>query len=587
MPRRRFSARARYLLVFPFQSDRGIRELAVATPSYSLHGLPPKKWLIVLVVAWVLFGLLGHDPWKPDEAHYFGVVLDFLRSGDWVVPTLAGEPFVEKPPLFYMVAGAFATLGRGAFALHDAARLATGFFVGIALLFLGLTGRELYGRSYGTAAVLVMIGCIGTIARLHQLITDVALFAGVSIGMYGLALSRRSSIGGGVALGVGSACAFLSKGLLGPGWLALTALSLPVFRTWRTRSYAIALAVAIIIAAVPATIWMAALYFRSPALFFEWFVNNNLGRFLGFSRLGPRNPPGFYAETLLWYALPALPLAAYAMWEAWRKQDAARAALPGLQLAATLAAEMALVLGLASDSREVYLMPMTLPLALLAGWGVARIPPIGTRVLSILARWGLGALALLLWLGWLTLVTGIPSDLQTVLLNHQPQFVPHVRWVRLTLAVMGTAVAAVTMVRRAREAGFALTQWAVGATLCWALIATLWTPYLNAGKSYHTMIRSIVRALPASGCLASLRLGEPQRALFAYYAGITTVRLESHQGVDCPALLVQGFRDMEALPLSEEWTLVWEGARPGDDRELYRLYRRDVRGDRAVARFPG
>src|SRR5690349_3470993 len=157
-----------------------MRELAVATSSYSLRALPTKKWLIALVAAWALFGLLGHDPWKPDEAHYFGVVLDFLRSGDWVVPTLAGEPFVEKPPLFYIVAGAFATLGGHAIPLHDAARLATGFFVGIALLFLALTSREIYGRGFDTAAVLVMIGCLGTIARLHQLITDVALFAGIS-----------------------------------------------------------------------------------------------------------------------------------------------------------------------------------------------------------------------------------------------------------------------------------------------------------------------------------------------------------------------------------------------------------------------
>src|SRR6266478_3034716 len=64
-------------------------------------GLPAGVWVTALVAAWVLFGLVGHDPWKADEAHTFGVVLDYLRHRDWVVPTLAGEPFVEKPPLFY------------------------------------------------------------------------------------------------------------------------------------------------------------------------------------------------------------------------------------------------------------------------------------------------------------------------------------------------------------------------------------------------------------------------------------------------------------------------------------------------------
>jgi len=53
----------------------------------------------LLCAAWILPGLIGRDPWKPDEAHTFGVVYELLRGGSWVVPTLAGEPFVEKPPL--------------------------------------------------------------------------------------------------------------------------------------------------------------------------------------------------------------------------------------------------------------------------------------------------------------------------------------------------------------------------------------------------------------------------------------------------------------------------------------------------------
>src|SRR5438128_11550990 len=148
--------------------------------------------LMALCAAWVLIGLIGHDPWKPDEAYTFGVVLDFLRRGDWVVPSLAGEPFVEKPPLFFILAAAFARLFGRVLPLHDAARLATGLCVGCALFFLALTGRELCGRGYGTAAALVLIGCVGPIARLHQLITDVMLLAGMAIGMYGLALARRS-----------------------------------------------------------------------------------------------------------------------------------------------------------------------------------------------------------------------------------------------------------------------------------------------------------------------------------------------------------------------------------------------------------
>ncbi|TMH00987.1 MAG: glycosyltransferase family 39 protein, partial [Betaproteobacteria bacterium] len=207
--------------------------------------------LLAISAGWVVIGLIGHDPWKPDEAYTLGIVLDFLEHGDWVVPSLAGDPFVEKPPLFILAAAGFAHLFGHALPLHDAARLATGLFVGIALLFLALTGRELCGRGCGTMAVLVMIGCIGPTARLHQLITDVALLAGVAIGMYGLALARRSSLAGGIALGIGLAAAFLAKGLLGPGWLVLTALTLPVMPAWRTRGYFVALGFAAVVAVGP------------------------------------------------------------------------------------------------------------------------------------------------------------------------------------------------------------------------------------------------------------------------------------------------------------------------------------------------
>lgn len=71
-------------------------------------GSIPLWLLILLTVAWILPGLIGHDPWKPDEAYSFGIVYHILQTGNWIVPTLAGEPFMEKPPLFYITAALFA-----------------------------------------------------------------------------------------------------------------------------------------------------------------------------------------------------------------------------------------------------------------------------------------------------------------------------------------------------------------------------------------------------------------------------------------------------------------------------------------------
>jgi len=52
---------------------------------------------LLLGIAYVVPGLVGHDPWKPNEAYSFGIIYNVWGGGDWVVPILAGEPFMEKP----------------------------------------------------------------------------------------------------------------------------------------------------------------------------------------------------------------------------------------------------------------------------------------------------------------------------------------------------------------------------------------------------------------------------------------------------------------------------------------------------------
>ena len=73
---------------------------------------PLKTALFVLVcAAWLVPGLIGHDPWKYDEAVVFGIVNEILRSGDWINLKLAGEPYFDKAPLFIWVATALIDTG--------------------------------------------------------------------------------------------------------------------------------------------------------------------------------------------------------------------------------------------------------------------------------------------------------------------------------------------------------------------------------------------------------------------------------------------------------------------------------------------
>lgn len=500
-----------------------------AAPSYGKWGLSP----FFLLAAWVFPGLLGHDPWKPDEAYTFGLVYHILQTGDWVVPTLGGEPFVEKPPVFFWTAALFAWISSPVLALHDGARLASAFYVGVTLWFTYLlAGRRL-------AAPLLLAACLGYLQHAHQLITDNALMAGFAMGLYGIAASRP------LLLGTGAGLAFLSKGLLGPGLLGLIAL---LFTHWRTWPLALA-------AFVPwALIWPALLYRASPALFHEWFVVNNFGRFTGSAGLGGVLDHLHYAKALPWFALPAWPLAAWALWQ--------RPRAPELRLPLAAFAIVFLVLSAASSARTLYGLPLLVPLAVLAAHGLDSAPRWLTRTLVAIAAAGLLA-GLVLWGAWLAFLAGWRHAFFEA---QAPGFTPGFGYLAFAAAAAVTLICAAGWRR-----GELSMRLLAGAALPWGLAMTLWLPWLDHGKSYRGVIAEMQSARAAvPGCVQTQGLTEPQRALFHYFAEIKTDAVRA----DCPLLLVH---TASATPPGGG-NLLWSGRRPGDDKEFFWLYRRSQEG---------
>jgi hypothetical protein len=117
--------------------------------------------------------------------------------------------------------------------------------------------------------------------------------------------------------------------------------------------------------------------------------------------------------------------------------------------------------------------------------------------------------------------------------------------------------------------------WAAGIATVWALLAILFVGWIDTGKSYRSMVASLQQALPAKHrCISSRELGESQRAMLHYYAGIITHREEIRERRrSCDLLLIQGHPRIETPPRGN-WRKIWEGGRPGDKDERYRLYQR-------------
>jgi len=185
--------------------------------------------LALLCTAWILLGLFGHDPWKSEDATSFGIAYDMLKSGDWIVPHVAGVAAPERPPLFYALSAAAAWAFSGPLALHDAARVSVAVSLSLTLWLLSLAGRELYGRSFGWMPVLLFIGCVGLWDRAHQLSPEVGVLAAEALALYAFALAPRRPNLAGILLGLAGGAAFLFRGPLAPTLIAGTALLLALF----------------------------------------------------------------------------------------------------------------------------------------------------------------------------------------------------------------------------------------------------------------------------------------------------------------------------------------------------------------------
>jgi hypothetical protein len=106
---------------------------------------------------------------------------------------------------------------------------------------------------------------------------------------------------------------------------------------------------------------------------------------------------------------------------------------------------------------------------------------------------------------------------------------------------------------------------------------TLFLPDVNYSKSYASVARQIADKLPAkAGCIET-NVGAAQRASFAYYAQLPFAGVE---GGRCDLLLLQDSTrvrdDREIAPQyrGKQWVLLWEGRRPADREERFRLFRR-------------
>jgi 4-amino-4-deoxy-L-arabinose transferase-like glycosyltransferase len=528
--------------------------------------LPPTGWTLAgLLAFYVLAGLFGHDPWKTEDVIHLAVARDFLDAGHGLGLSLAGRPFLAAPLYYWSAALTYFGFGW-CMPMHDALRLASGLWMALTLVALYHAGREWYGQNNAAAAPILLTGSFGLIVRAHEAQPMLVQLAALGLWLLAIALLPRKPKAAILLLATALTLAGLGVGLAGFLPLLILTLLAPLF--YRTRGALVSVLLALALGALALAATSGALYVLAPEWFAAWMRHEYDTRLFG---------DGAYLQDMLeylgllpWFSWPLWPLAGWTVWRQRRQWKNVEILLP-----LTVFGVLLLVLPMcvaAGESSAILLLP---PLALLATPGAITLRRGAANAFDWFAGMAFSVFALLLWTGWSAMIFGHPARLAQRAVELEPGFVGRFDPWFFALAVLVTLWWGRMLLKLPRSPWRCITRWSAGLAIGWLLAVSLWLPWIDYGKSYRSLAAILATQIPAqTDCIAEWRLGKAQLASFAYFERLRFMPLEAG-GERCRWLLTQGDSRAELTPPGQDWRQVWEGSRPGDRKERFRLYRQD------------
>ena len=318
----------------------------------------PAAVLSLLVLA---FGLLVagrlHLPFlEPEESLYAVVARDTMADGEFVVPVLRGEPYLDKPPLLYwLMMGSYRVFGVHVWS----ARFVPALVAWLTVLLVFAWGRACGGWALGFASAAVLT-LTGDFCYRGPMVTPNGLLgllttAGLACGHLAVR-SGRVRTGWWAVSALATGFAVLTKGPVGVVLVAVPLLMFP----WISRGFArpslrawLLFVAGVVAIAGP---WFGAVSARQPGFVEYFFWKHNVQRFT--DPFDHAKPWHFYLPQMLLGGLPwtILPLAA--VWQAgvnrrgpnWLSQDGVFALLS--------ATSGFLFFSLSGSKRSVYLVPL-------------------------------------------------------------------------------------------------------------------------------------------------------------------------------------------------------------------------------------
>ena len=566
-----------------------VRLAAAAT-----HALP--RWaLIALGLLYILPGLIGRDPWKNDDAASFGIMWTMAHGvlQDWLAPNIAGMAMPAESPLAYWLGAICIKLFGGLFGDPLAARISTiaCFLIGslsiwyttyllgrrseaqpLKLAFGGQPEARDYGRTLADGAFLIYLGFLGLLLHSHETTPKTLQIALVAYAMYrAVRLFDGNTLKHALGLGIVLGLLVLTHGWLLPAGLLIGLLVLAIlhYRSALLSLLAITLPSALLICAAWVLITRALLP-ETASQFDIWVSWNNYQ--VNWPTLASLK---FFVKYGIWFAWPAWPFASWAIY-AWRRQPYSL----HISLPLSFVIAPALVVLINVHSEQSMLLPLLPALAILAAFGLPTMKRGAINAVDWFSVMTLSTCAAFIWIGWIAKETGLPAQIAKNAFKLAPGYKPGFSMISLVIAVT-VSIFWILLVhwrisRRPSVLWRAVVLSSGGVILCWVLLMTLWLPWINYGKSYAGVAEQIDARMAAVKQCVESNVGPAQRASFAYFGN---VHFEDRPDMRCDFLLLQDnvYNQNAELMLRQyegNWQLLWEGRRPSDRDERFRLYRR-------------
>lgn len=540
---------------------------------------------ICFLAMYLLPGIYSHSPWKQDENYSFGIIQTMYETGKWLVPINAGEPFMEKPPLYYWVATITSHLFSGFMPLYDAARSATLFFSIINFSFFVLLARRFFQvETFSDARIWIAFSLYvcapGIMRHSHDMFTDVSLMAGATIGLYGLLglIQQKKMAMSALWLSLGTVITMLSKGVFIPGVLWICLLASPIFVVQcRTKSFWLHSFVAGLLALVAILPWPTQLYLQHPDLFMVWFWENNIGRFFGFSveKLGAKANLTRIPAAIALFAFPSGLLAVIY----FLKHPIKRLFDSNEYLLSLFPLLGIVFLQISASGRALYLLPFIAPMAIIATQTLLSVPKKALRVVSYFAAVFWSVLIVFLWVSYFIVLTGNQQEWLTVFSRWLPMsYQMHFSLVAFASGLVITCVwfARNKIIPNIVSPAFQMMKnWLLGLCAVWGIILTLFLGWIDYTKGFESVFtdlnQHLVGQFTKNDCMASDNIGESEAPMLYYYTGVLHQRQDTFEKPEqCRWLIVLS---KQVKPAPQGMELFWHNHRPDEYRENLVVYR--------------